>query len=268
MATEAELVAETWWGREVITPELRTLCQEICRRTNRPLVAAGTKGDRFHLNGAHRSQEWLRNSRFCTSRTYTVQMGISREQARHVAGFDFTPGSGRAMIAQSTRLLAAMKAGRLEEVREFYGNIDGNRTVDGWNNLRDRPASADDTHLWHWHLSIDRRKLRDGALMERILATALGDAPTAEGGIMLPQEGDRGEVVKYWQRVLNAVDDAGLDIDGRYGKQTARAVHKFWKKKGGASETFEGEEITGWTAYQLHRAWYIKIAQTAAQPPG
>lgn len=267
MAKEAELAAETWWQREIVTPELRRLCQEICRRTGRPPVAAGTKGDRFHLEGAHRSQEWIRNSRFCTSRTYTVQVGIDREQARHVAGFDFTPGSARSMIAQSTRLLAALKAGRLEEVREFYGNIGGDRSVDGWNNLRDRPATADDTHLWHWHLSIDRRKLQDGALMERILATALGDAPTAEGGIMLPQQGDRGEVVKYWQRVLSTVGDAELAIDGHYGKKTAKAVHAFWKKKGGASEKFEGEEITGWTAYQLHRAWYLKIAQ-AASPPG
>jgi hypothetical protein len=95
-------------------------------------------------------------------------------QERYIAGFDFTSGSVEDMIAQSKRVLAAMKAGRLNEVREFYGNVDGNQVVDGWDNVRDRAASSDSSHLWHWHLGIDRRHLTNKALMERILAIALG----------------------------------------------------------------------------------------------
>lgn len=175
MPTYEQLAAEPWWDREVVTPEMDWLGDELCRRTGRPRVAAGTKGDRYHLRGAHRSQEWIRRSAFCTNRTYTVQAGLTAEQERHLAGFDFTPGSAEEMVAQCRRILAAMKAGRLDEVREFYGNVDGDQVVDGWDNVRDRAASSDSSHLWHWHLTIDRRHCRNQQLMQRILATALGD---------------------------------------------------------------------------------------------
>jgi hypothetical protein len=179
MVTLAQLQAEPWWGREIVTVELDWLGDEICRRTGQPRYAAGTKGDVNHLRGAHRSQEWILKSVYCTNRTYTVQSGLSADQLRHIAGFDFTPGSGTAMVAQCKRLYAALRAGELEEVREFYGNVDGDQIVDGWNNIENRVATSDSSHLWHWHLSIDRRRLTDKAVMERILAVALGlPAPT------------------------------------------------------------------------------------------
>ncbi|MFY1686506.1 hypothetical protein [Plantactinospora sp. WMMB782] len=179
MPTYAQLQAESWWGREVVTPEMDWLGDELCRRTGRPRAAAGTKGDRYHLSGGHRSQEWILKSRYCTSRTYTVQPGLTATQMRHVAAFDFTPGSVERMIAQCRRLIAAMKAGRLNEVLAIYGNVDGDRVVDGWDNVRDRAASSDSSHLWHWHLTLDRRHCADRSLMERILAVALGE-PTEE----------------------------------------------------------------------------------------
>ncbi|GAA2636972.1 hypothetical protein GCM10010399_82630 [Dactylosporangium fulvum] len=175
MPTYAQLQAESWWGREIVTPELRWLGDELCRRTGRPRDAAGNKGNNVHLRGAHRSQEWNLNSRYSTSRTYTTQSGLTAAQARHIAGFDFTPGSPEDMIAQSRRLMAAVKAGVLEEVRELYCNVDGDKVVDGWDNVRNRAATSDSSHLWHWHLTIDRRHCADRALMERIVAIALGD---------------------------------------------------------------------------------------------
>jgi hypothetical protein len=175
MPSLTQLRAEPWWDREIVTAELDWLGDELCRRTGRPRAAAGTKGDENHLRGAHRSQEWLRNSRYCTNRSYTVQSGLTTTQARQIGGFDFTPGSAEQMIAQCRRLYAAVRSGRLEEVREFYGNVDGDKVVDGWDNVENEPASSDSSHLWHWHLTIDRRRLTDRALMQRILAIALGE---------------------------------------------------------------------------------------------
>ncbi|MFC6015370.1 hypothetical protein ACFP2T_04050 [Plantactinospora solaniradicis] len=175
MPTHAQLQAESWWSREILTPELDWLGDELCRRTKRPRGAFGNKGDSNHLRGAHRSQEWILKSRYATSRTYTVQSGLTAVQQRHLAGVDFTPGSTSQMIAQCKRIYAAMRAGQLEEVREFYGNVDGNKVVDGWDNVRNRAASSDSSHLWHWHLTLDRRHCANKHLMERILAIALGD---------------------------------------------------------------------------------------------
>ncbi|MFI6160401.1 hypothetical protein ACIA59_10675 [Micromonospora haikouensis] len=175
MPTYAQLQAEPSWNREIVTEEMDWLGDELCRRTRRPREAAGTKGDNAHLRGGHRSQEWIKKSRYCTNRTYTVQSGLTAEQERHIAGFDFTPGSDREMVAQSKRIYNAMRAGLLDEVREFYGNVDGDKVVDGWDNVADRAASSDSSHLWHWHLTIDRRHCRNRSLMERIIAIALGD---------------------------------------------------------------------------------------------
>lgn len=178
MPTLAQLQAEPWWGREIVTPELDWLADELCRRTGRPRVAAGTKGDERHLRGAHRSQEWLLKSRYCTDRRYTVQPGLTEEQARHIGGLDFTPGpwgttANRAlMVAQTGRLVTALRAGKLSGVREVIGTLDG-KTVYGITASGTR-FSADASHLDHWHLTFDRRRLRDRALMQRILETALG----------------------------------------------------------------------------------------------
>lgn len=174
MPTYTELRRESYWDREIVTPELDWLGDELCRRTGRPRVAFGTKGDNRHLKGSHRSQEWIRRSRYCTNRTYTVQAGLTLDQMRHIAGVDFTPGSVEDMITQSKRISTAMISGQLEGVREFYGNVDGDRIVDGWDNVRNRKATSDSSHLWHWHLGLDRRYCGDRALMERILAVVLG----------------------------------------------------------------------------------------------
>lgn len=169
------MTAEVWWTREVTTTELDWLADELCRRTGRPRTAAGTKGNEAHNSGGHRSQEWILNSRFCDDRRYTVQVGLTNMQARHIAGLDFTPGSVTKMVEQCQRLMAAMKAGVLEEVREMYGNVDGDKVVDGWDNVRNRAATSDASHLWHWHLTFDRRCLTDRALMQRIIAIVMGD---------------------------------------------------------------------------------------------
>jgi hypothetical protein len=44
--TYAELQAEPWWGREIVTAELDYLGDELCRRTGRPRVAAPRSGSR------------------------------------------------------------------------------------------------------------------------------------------------------------------------------------------------------------------------------
>jgi hypothetical protein len=219
MATLAQLRSEPYWDREIVTVELDWLGDELCRRTGRPRAAAGTKGDENHDRGAHRSQEWIKRSRYCTNRTYTVQGGLTATQERHVAGFDFTPGSAAEMVAQCRRIYNAVRAGRLEEVREFYGNVNGDRIVDGWDNVDNEPASADSSHLWHWHLSIDRRRLTDRALMERILAVALG-----EDDDMTPQQLQEHEANTWQIRNVPGPDGKRYILTGAVGLLVQRLI--------------------------------------------
>ncbi|GIG89796.1 hypothetical protein [Plantactinospora endophytica] len=183
MPTYADLRVESWWNREVVTAELDWLGDELCRRTGRPRSACGTKGDNRHLRGAHRSQEWILRSRYARSRSYTVQSGLTALQRRYVCGVDFTPGAWgsrnneRLMIAQTGRLIRAMRAGQLDEVREVFGTTNGH-TVTGWSNVANRRTSSDRSHLEHWHLTIDRRHCADRSLMRRIVAIVLGTERT------------------------------------------------------------------------------------------
>jgi hypothetical protein len=179
MATLAQLQAEPWWNREIVTPELAGLGDELRRRTGRPADAYGTKGNTAHLRGGHRSQEWILNSAFCTSRTYTVQSGLTAEQLRHIAACDWTPGdwgtaANRAlMVAITKRVLAALRAGQLDGVREVIGTLDGS-TVYAYR-YDGTTFSADTSHLDHLHLTFDRRRMRDSALMAKVADTITGD---------------------------------------------------------------------------------------------
>jgi hypothetical protein len=143
-------------------------------------TAFGIKGNTAHLSGGHRSQEWLRNSAYCTNRTYTVQSGLTVTQARMCVAFDFTPGvwgtpDNRAkMIVLTRRLIDAQKAGQLDELDEVFGTLDGVR-VTGWNNDSDSTITADSSHLDHIHGRFDRRYADDNTVVAKVAAIMLGD---------------------------------------------------------------------------------------------
>lgn len=179
--SDSDITAEIWWERELVTDELDEMCDRIAAGLGVPRSNIGAKGNEVHLRGSHRSQEWIKNSVFCTNRTYTVQAGLTADQLRHIAGVDIIPGKwgtadNRRKTAEITaRLIAAMRAGLLPEVFEVYGAAADLTTVTGWNNRENRSASSDSSHLDHPHLGIDRTKLRDRAVLARIAAIVLGD---------------------------------------------------------------------------------------------
>jgi hypothetical protein len=249
MPTYAELQAETWWGREIVTDPLRDLGVRLCTAYGRPAAAFGTKGDNAHLYGSHRSQEWIKNSRYCTNRSYTVQSGLTTEQARYIGGFDFNPGSTKAMIEICSRLDAAVRAGRLEVVREWYGNLDGDTRVDGYNNIANRAATSDSSHLWHVHGGLDRTQVDSAAAIRAVGDVLLNQA--TNGGIedMFCQKGDKGNAPRALQLQLRR---AGFDpgtIDGDYGAATSAAVLAMRKAAGSSASS--GDVYDAWGYDQL-----------------
>lgn len=180
MPSYAELQAEPWWSREIVTTELDWLGDEICRRTGRLRDAFGTKGNNVHLSGGHRSQEWILNSDWCTNTSYTVQSGLSADQLRHIGAADFTPAAwgtaaNRALVAaQTKRLWDAAKRGELAGLRQILGTLDGRNPI-GLNVVSGSIAYPDSSHLDHWHLTFDRKHMRDIGLMRRILTVVIGD---------------------------------------------------------------------------------------------
>lgn len=234
MPTLLQLQAEPWWDREIITAELDWLGDELCRRTGAPAYSIGTKGNEVHLNGGHRSQEWILNSDWCTNTRYTVQTGLSGEQPRHIAALDRTPGSwgtaeNRArMVLETGRLIAAARAGKLVGVTQIQGTLDG-KTTYGQNFPSLNTTVPDDSHLDHWHLTFDRRYLHDAALMQRIVAVVLGEEDD-----MTPVEHNwlynTAQIIYYLSQGADGCDVVNSETGAHY----TLSFQQFWDKVGGA----------------------------------
>lgn len=178
MATLEQLEAESWWGREITTSPMVGLGLQLRAAYHTGAGSVGIKGNEVHLSGGHRSQEWIKNSRYCTNRSYTVQSGLSGDQLRYCSALDFTPATWGStdnrnkMRVLTKRMLDAMKAGHCEEVIECFGTLDG-RNVTGWRNDLNQVATSDDSHLDHIHVRFNRRYCNDNAVMHKVAAILL-----------------------------------------------------------------------------------------------
>jgi hypothetical protein len=78
------------------------------------------------------------------------------------------------MLLLCQRLDKAVRAGLIEEIAAWYGNTDGDNRVDGWDNIRNRVTTSDDSHLWHFHITFRRRFAGDWTVMRRTFTILTG----------------------------------------------------------------------------------------------
>jgi len=64
---------------------------------------------------------------------------------------------------------------RLRGMREFYGQADADRQVEGWDTRFDRSASSDPSHLWHIHFSFDRDKVTRQTMFTDVVSVVKGE---------------------------------------------------------------------------------------------
>jgi len=64
-------------------------------------------------------------------------------------------------------------------LREFFGQTDGDRQVEGWDFQSVGPSTSDTSHLWHLHLSIVRAYVTSDKAMRSILSILLGEKVAA-----------------------------------------------------------------------------------------
>jgi hypothetical protein len=180
MTTEQQMRDDEWYRRETTPIQLTALAKRLSEHYGVPLDNFGIRGNLVHFQGYHRSREFVLRSRHCTDRTYSV----SRTDGDH------NGGSGRSVSAMDIqvpraelllmckRLDKAVRAGKLEKVTEWYGNTNGDNRVDGYDNISNRVASSDDSHIWHLHISFDRGHASDD---HSDLFTILTGGATMEG---------------------------------------------------------------------------------------
>lgn len=62
-------------------------------------------------------------------------------------------------------------------LREYFGNLNGDRVVDGYSLFRERRVSSDPSHLWHIHQSFTRQFVEDWDKLEGVLYVLLDKRP-------------------------------------------------------------------------------------------
>ena len=147
----------------------------------------------------------------------------------------------------TSRLLASAKDKndpRLNGMREFYGQADADRQVEGWDTRYDRSASSDPSHLWHIHFSFDRDKVTLRPTFEPVVAVLKGEslAQWRTGqGVLTPRAKPRIASREPGSRTLSLADPAltGRDVlfvqgfigerrcgpaDGEFGPATRSGV--------------------------------------------
>lgn len=167
------ITSESWWGREIIPAALNATFRRCCIFFNSDPMGGGTKGNAAHTTGRHRSLEWVRNSAFCTDRSYGTRDKRDRDgNPRHIRAFDVK--LTKTQIREvSHRLDDAVRAGDAPMVAEWFGTFD-NQQVVGW--YEGHESSSDDSHLAHVHVGVWTMYADDAAALDTLFAIMTGEA--------------------------------------------------------------------------------------------
>ncbi|MFG3340520.1 hypothetical protein [Glycomyces sp. NPDC048151] len=208
----------------------------------------------FHASVEDNLASWPSN--------YSVREAINRRDPRTVTrALDITL-SDSDMRTLTRRLADAVRADdpRLEGLREFFGTLDGDE-VYGRSRLGPDTAwyasSADDSHLWHIHLSFFTPFADDWSALAGIVSVLIGESLDEYlGGTMeriIAEHGDSGMWVAFVQRYLHD-EGAKLTRDGRWGDETtAAAKWVFVNRLGGSAASYNGRAMTDWILRELIR---------------
>lgn len=189
---------------DVLVPGCRALAPAVFRNG----------GTTVYKTGYHGPRDWMRRNH---PGDYSIQHAKDqRGPGDKGSAFDWTFDDARLRsdfrtIAKfSNRLYQAgkNKDPRAYPLREFYGNIDLDRTVEGWSFYRDRPGSSDSSHQWHIHFSIWRQYINDAAAMRSILDILRGEDDD------MPSLEEIADKLARDDEFLNGVAEALLNRDG------------------------------------------------------
>jgi len=136
------------------------------------------------LGGIYAGKAGYHNARRNLSGSdYSVgQYALDRKgSSSYAAAIDLTLPLAQ-MKKYSTRLMKSgcdPKDPRGNYLREFYGNVDGNGYVDGWDFQSCTRVSSDSSHLWHIHISVLRAYTNDPAAFRALFSILRGESVTA-----------------------------------------------------------------------------------------
>lgn len=203
MPSLAELQQEEVWQDEYVPHSIGMTRTLLLNAWGWEGWRIGTIGDEKHLNGYHRSRNWIQRSRHCTNRTYSVTETSGNRNGgdgRQIAAMDFVTTEAFSRTIH-TRLTGAKNAGRLPFVRQVI--------------LESGP--------WHVHVSFDRGALNFNPqiFVDAITGQNAGGQRMITVRATMPElrQGAEGRDVVTWQTLAN-LRGAQLKVDGEFGPLT------------------------------------------------
>lgn len=217
------------------------------------------------------------------STDYSVnQFAVDREgPADEASAIDLTfpdahSGDYKTISKYSKRLYAARNEGdeRTKYIREFFGNIDDDRQVEGWDFSKNRASTSDTSHLWHIHLSFHRKYINSTTAMRAVLSILRGESLEVwrAGGrrtvtyeyfaskLPVLKKNDSDPVIENGAYFVNRAQRAlQVAADGDYGPITANAV----KALGISGHDGNTIDLPVWT--RLHGLWGSVLNGTSTE---
>lgn len=218
VVTYEQLRTEPEWNAQYVPPYLAALGDMLERFFDPGRTNIGIYGDNRHRKGSHRSRRWIRESRYCTNRSYTVTETPGNRNGGNenwICGIDIVVGE--------TRSKAIFH--RLNEARQ-RGILTGIFQV-----LLERDP-------WHVHIGLDRAHANNNPQL--LYAVITGTLDEGRGLVQFPVEmpelrqGSNGRDVITAQHLLSA-RGFETDVDGEFGPDTEAKTRAMQQQYGAES---------------------------------
>ncbi len=215
MPTLEQLQQESVWRDERVPNSLQEARALLLDHYDWPNWRIGTIGDHKHTKGSHRSRNWIRFSRHCTNRTYSVSETWGNRNGgngNEIAGMDII--TNEVHVRQiDARLRTAKAQGKIPFVWQII--------------LESGP--------WHNHIGFDRGALNfdPRILFDVITGASNGGTKMVTVNATMPElkEGSEGPHVITWQYLCTR-HGFPLKSDGEFGPLTRNATVELQKKYG------------------------------------
>lgn len=122
-------------------------------------------------------------------------------------------------------------------IREFFGNTDLDREVEGWSLFRNRAASSDSTHLWHIHISFHRWCVENWDAVSGVLAVLTGTSKPTPQPEPIPEDD-----MPTMEEFLNYEVPITEGEQEKYGYPPTLRVRSLLVHAGGASYDVERQQ--------------------------
>ncbi len=114
------------------------------------------------LGGMFTAKGGYHDTRQGAGNDYSTEKAVDKQGPEGVgSAIDLTFRNPKDMDKYSRRLMNAKDDSRTDVLREFFGNINGDGTVDGFDYDANQVVSSDESHLWHIHISMHRKYAAD-----------------------------------------------------------------------------------------------------------